>query len=170
MAFVGHPPSRWLRALLGGVAAAITLISCAPANTDTPAASNLSADRQQIEAAAGRIWDAVARADAAAILLEYADDAVILGPGGPAVKGRSALAPYLSELFKAVAFRDVLGAATDIDVSGNLGVETGTYSWTLVPFGGRPTMDEGKYLHVWARTPKGWKVVRYMANSDLASQ
>jgi ketosteroid isomerase-like protein len=106
---------------------------------------------------------------AAAILAEYADDAVILGPGGPAVQGKPALAPYLSGLFGTVAFRDVVGAPTDITVSGDLGVETGTYSWTLVPSGGSPAPDKGKYLHVWARGPTGWKVVRYMANSDIAA-
>lgn len=146
-----------------------SMTSCSSQQSPTVAASDSSADRQQIEAAAGRIWSAVAHNDAAAVLAEYADDSMILGGGSPAVKGKPAVAAALSGLFGSLSFRDVVGSPTDIAVSGDLAVETGTYAWTIVPTGGNPSDDKGKYLHVWARTPAGWKVTRYMANSDMPS-
>jgi uncharacterized protein (TIGR02246 family) len=130
-----------------------------------------AADRQQIEAAANRIWSAVAKNDAASALAEYADDAILLGPGSPMVHGKPAITKNITELFQTISFKDVHGGIADITVSGDLGVETGTYSWTLVPSSGSPIPDKGKYIHVWARSSDGtWKVLRYINNSDAAPQ
>jgi hypothetical protein len=80
------------------------------------------------------------------------------------------IAGQLTGLFAAVSFREVVGTVTDIMVSGELGVETGTYSWTIAPASGTPAPDVGKYMHVWKRQGNGtWKVVRYVVNSDTSA-
>jgi uncharacterized protein (TIGR02246 family) len=136
--------------------------------TTTDTQPDSTADRQQIQAAANRIWSAVAKTDAAGALAEYADDAILLGPGAPMVQGKPAITKNLTEVFRTVSFKDVNGGITDITVSGDLGVETGTYSWTVVPSSGSPVPDKGKYIHVWARSSDGsWKVIRYIINTDL---
>lgn len=92
---------------------------------------------------------------------------MLLGTGMATVRGKSAITEQLRGIFKAVSFREVVGTVTDVMVSGDLGVETGTYSWTIVPASGPPAADVGKYVHVWKRQANGaWKVVRYVVNSD----
>jgi len=150
--------------------------ACSQASQETPAASaNASPSasdqteaRRQIEAAAIGIWQAVARGDSAAILAEYADDALILGSGAPMLQGKPAVAKFLQGLFGGNTLRDVKGNVTDIMISGDLAVETGTYSMTVIPKNGTAVADNGKYIHVWKKSVDGsWKVVRYVPNSDI---
>ena len=150
--------------------------ACSPASNDTPAASaNASPSasdqteaRRQIEAAAIGIWQAVARGDSAAILAHYADDALILGSGAPMLRGKPAVAAFLQGLFGGNTLRDVKGNVTDIMISGDLAVETGTYAMTIIPKNGNAVADKGKYIHVWKKSVDGsWKVVRYVPTSDI---
>jgi uncharacterized protein (TIGR02246 family) len=150
--------------------------ACSQASQETPAASaNASPSasdqteaRRQIEAAAIGIWQAVARGDSAAILAEYADDALILGSGAPMLQGKPAVAKFLQGLFGGNTLRDVKGNVTDIMISGDLAVETGTYAMTVIPKNGNAVADKGKYIHVWKKSVDGsWKVVRYVPNSDI---
>jgi uncharacterized protein (TIGR02246 family) len=151
------------------VLAPVLLVVCVANCTTTTTQTDSAADRRQIETAASRIWSAVARTDAASALAEYAEDAILLGPGSPMVKGKPAITNNIAGLFRAVSFKDVSGGIADITVSGDLAVETGTYSWTVVTSSGSPMPDKGKYVHVWARSSDGtWKVIRYIVNTDLA--
>jgi uncharacterized protein (TIGR02246 family) len=150
--------------------------ACSQASQETPAASanaspsasNQTEARRQIEAAAIGIWQAVARGDSAAILAEYADDALILGSGAPMLQGKPAVAKFLQGLFGGNTLRDVKGNVTDIMISGDLAVETGTYAMTVIPKNGNAVADKGKYIHVWKKSVDGsWKVVRYVPTSDI---
>jgi uncharacterized protein (TIGR02246 family) len=159
--------TRLIRAQSFIVAAVVATAGCTPANAPAPP-RDAAADRQQIQAAANRIWSAVANGNAAAALAEYADDAILLGPGAAMLQGKPAITKAITETFQSVSFKDVSGKIVDIQVGGDLGVETGTYSWTIVPPSGGPMPDKGKYIHVWARSSDGaWKVNRYIINSDL---
>jgi len=166
---------RWLRRIAGVwiVALSLFVVACGqPSSTPAaPPAHDPNQDEAQIRAAAARIWAGVSANDAAAVLAEYADDAMLLGTGMATVRSKSAITDQLTGAFKAVSFREVVGTVTDIMVSGDLGVETGTYSWTIVPASGAATADVGKYVHVWKRQTDGaWKVVRYVVNSDMPAQ
>jgi uncharacterized protein (TIGR02246 family) len=152
----------------GTLALSLLIVACGqPSSAPAPPAHDPRQDEAQIRAAAARIWAGVAGNDAAAALAEYSEDAMLLGTGMATVRGKSAIAEQLTGIFKAVSFREVVGTVTDIMVSGDLGVETGTYAWTIVPASGAATPDVGKYVHVWKRQGNGaWKVVRYVVNSD----
>ena len=156
----------------GGLALSLLVVACCqPGSTPVPPAHDIIQDEAQIRAAAARLWAGVAGNDAASVLAEYSDDAMLLGTGMATVRGKSAIAEQLAGLFTAVSFREVVGTVTDVMVSGDLGVETGTYSWTIVPASGAPGPDVGKYVHVWRRQGDGtWKVVRYVVNSDTPAQ
>lgn len=137
------------------------------ANTST-AASGQAEARRQIETAALEIWQAVARGDSAAILAHYADDARILGAGAPMLEGKPAIAAFLQGLFAGNTLRDVKGNVTDIMISGDLAVETGTYAITIIPKNANAVADKGKYIHVWKKSAGGsWQVVRYAPTSDI---
>ena len=150
--------------------------ACSPASNDTPVASaNASPSasdqtdaRRQIEAAAIETWQAVARGDSAAILAHYADDAIVLGSGAPMLQGKPAVAAFLQGLFGENRLTDVKGTVTDIMISGDLAVETGTYAMTIIPRNGNAVADKGKYIHVWKKSVDGsWKIVRYAPTSDI---
>lgn len=134
----------------------------------SPSDSSQAEARRQIEAAAIEIWQAVARGDSAAILAHYADDALILGSGAPMLQGKPAVAAFLQGLFGGNTLRDVQGNVTDIMISGDLAVETGTYAMTIIPRNGNTVADKGKYIHVWKKSVgSSWKVVRYAPTSDI---
>jgi len=154
----------------------LELGACSPAGKETPAASantspsasDQTESRQQLEAAAIGIWQAVARGDSAAILAHYADDELILGSGAPILQGKPAIAAFLEGLFGGNTLRDVKGNVKDIMISGDLAVETGTYAMTITPKNGNAVADKGKYIHVWKKSLDGsWKVVRYVPTSDI---
>lgn len=161
------------------VVASIACGACSPASKEvpaasanaSPAASDESEARRQIQAAATGIWQGVARGDAAAILDHYADDAVILGAGAPMVQGKPAVAAFLQGLFDGNTLSDVHGDVTNVMIGGDLAVETGTYAMTITPKNGNPIADRGKYIHVWKKSAEGsWKVVRYVPTSDIPSR
>ena len=140
----------------------------APAVNRSTSASDETGARRQIEANANGIWQAVARADSAAVLAHYADDALVLGSGAPMVQGKPAVAAFLQNLFGGNTIRDVKGHVTDVMISGDLAVETGTYAMTIIPKDGSAVTDTGKYIHVWKKSVDGsWKVVRYVPTSDI---
>ena len=137
--------------------------ACSPASNDTRTDA-----RRQIEAAAIETWQAVARGDSAAILAHYADDAIVLGSGAPMLQGKPAVAAFLQGLFGENRLTDVKGTVTDIMISGDLAVETGTYAMTIIPRNGNAVADKGKYIHVWKKSVDGsWKIVRYAPTSDI---
>lgn len=141
---------------------AVASAAAAPAND--PAAV-----RQQIEEANARFKDAIARGDTAAMLANYADDAIMLGPGEPMVRGRDALARAFGGMLSQFTLRDATVSTEDVMVGGDLAVETGTFQWTMVPKagGGQEMTERGKYLTVWKRQADGsWKIVRDINNSD----
>lgn len=159
------------------IIASIACGACSPAANKAPAAaataspvvaSGQTEARRQIEAAALGIWEAVARGDAAAVLVHYADDALILGSGAPMLQGKPAVAAFLQGLFDGNTLSDVQGNVRDIMISGDLAVETGTYAMTITPKNGNAVADRGKYIHVWKKSVEGsWKVVRYVPTSDI---
>jgi uncharacterized protein (TIGR02246 family) len=154
----------------------VAFSACSPASNGAPAASASASPsasgqteaRRQIEAAAIRIWQAVAGGDSAAILAHYADDALILGSGAPLLQGKPAVAAFLNGLFGGNTLRDVKGNVTDIMIDGDLAVETGTYAMTIIPKNGDAVADKGKYIHVWKKSLDGsWKIVRSAPASDI---
>jgi uncharacterized protein (TIGR02246 family) len=101
-------------------------------------------------------------------LVHYADDALILGSGAPVLQGKPAVAAFLQGLFDGNTLSDVQGNVTDIMISSDLAVETGTYAMTITPKNGNAVADRGKYIHVWKKSAEGsWKVVRYGPTSDI---
>jgi len=168
--------AHYARCLSVLIIASIACGACSSASNEAPAASanasSLASDqteaRRQIQAAAIGIWQGVARGDAAAILVHYADDALILGSGAPVLQGKPAVAAFLQALFDGNTLSDVQGNVTDIMISSDLAVETGTYAMTITPKNGNAVADRGKYIHVWKKSAEGsWKVVRYAPTSDI---
>lgn len=100
------------------------------------------------------------------VATHYTEDAVVLPPNGPALKGREAITAYFSSFPPTskweTEYVDVMG-------SGDLAVAVGTYDITVAPPGQPEQPDQGKWIEVFRKQPDGhWKTVRDTFNSDLA--
>jgi ketosteroid isomerase-like protein len=96
----------------------------------------------------------------------YEKDATLLPPGGPAVKGREAIARYLAS-FGTVTHFDVTDE--EIGGSGDVAYIAGVYDMTFQVPGQTPVRDTGKYIEVWRRQPDGsWRCHLDTFNSDAA--
>lgn len=98
----------------------------------------------------------------------FADDAILLMPNAPAIRGRSAIVETNRQMLAALDVTDASFRTTDLLLSGDHAVETGVYTMTMVPSGGTAMSDTGKYVTVWHRQPGGeWKILRDIMNSSL---
>jgi ketosteroid isomerase-like protein len=115
------------------------------------------------------IWfDLYNKGDAAGVANLYAQDAILMPPGAPAVTGRAAIQTFLvtdMATTKKAGVTLKLGAFTGAGVAGDSGWISGT--WSATDASGA-TVDTGKYLEVSQRTGKVWAVTRDIWNSDKA--
>lgn len=100
-----------------------------------------------------------ARDASALVAAYYADEACILPPNQPIVKGRRAILRYWRGLFQ-LGLYDIKLKTHRIEASGDLAYEIGQWE---IAFHGRPK-SRGKHLLVFRRSRSGWKVVADMMN------
>ena len=159
--------------------AAMLLAACsAPPAKDAPNTSaatagaaqpNVAEVRATIEAANQRVIPAMLAGDAAGSVANYADSAVVMMTGMPMMKGRTAIEAGFKGMLDMMKLDAFSSATLDVQVSGDMAVETGTFKMTTTMKGAKPVTDVGKYLTVWQRQADGgWKVIRDMSNSDAA--
>ncbi|HEV2641773.1 MAG TPA: SgcJ/EcaC family oxidoreductase [Candidatus Elarobacter sp.] len=136
--------------------AAATSASAASTTTDRAAA------RKYIEDADAKWAAAENSGDAKTIAAMFADSGVGLYAGRPTLHGRDAIAKSSSDEFAKTKVSNTVFHTDDVLVSGDLAVETGTYSEMRTPKrGGKATAARGRYLTVWQKQSDGtWKVVR----------
>ena len=103
--------------------------------------------------------------DAAAVAAQYADDAILLPPGAPAVRGRPAILAYFTKDIsgsKAAGVVFNVNTKTDVGVSGNMGWESGTYTVTIKG----AVVEVGKFLSVSRKKDGKWHYIRDTWNAD----
>jgi ketosteroid isomerase-like protein len=119
--------------------------------------------RAAIEANNKKFAEASKKGDAATIAQIYATDAEAFPPNAELVKGRAAL----QQFWKGMLDSGVAAAETttrDVEVSGNLATESGTYVITAKD---GKVADKGKYNVVWKRIGGEWKIYRDIWNSSM---
>ena len=137
-----------------------------PGTLATPA-TDPAAVRRVIDSVNAVVVEALTKEDAATQSALYAPDGMVMMSSMPAWKGKADIETKLKEMYDGWDFKDVKLTVQDVDVAGDLAVETGTYSMTMVPKGAKAMADNGKYITVWKRQPDGsWKVYRDIMNSD----
>jgi ketosteroid isomerase-like protein len=101
-----------------------------------------------------RQYDAAAKArDAARLSSFYADDAMMLPPGEPIIKGRRAIEAAFAESLAATL--ESSGTPVASEVSGDLGYVMGTWRLTA----NDRSIRYGNYLEVWKRINGEWKII-----------
>ena len=151
---------RWRNAALGAAALAGAALLRTAAASGPPAISPEAA--AAISAANAQWLPAMKRADVAAIVAPYADDAVFVTAAGEAVRGRAAIA----ELYRA-RLTGIVISGGDIVSDGRVAATADlVYEWghawldrTLPD--GRHAHGGGPYLTVWRRDESGhWRIIR----------
>jgi ketosteroid isomerase-like protein len=103
-----------------------------------------------------------------AIVALYSDDAVVLPPGSPLVRGRAALQQFFTAATagaKSAGVSFAFGDVNDVGVSRNLAWHSGTY---FVKDKSGATVESGKYLEAWRKSGGKWRIVRDIWNADAA--
>lgn len=146
---------------------AVALAGCATTTQFDPAAEQarlLQRDRAWAEvASAGR--------DVDAITAYWSDDAVVIPPGQPEIRGRAALRAYVAGSLKIPGFR-IHWVSSDVHFSpdGRLAYMSGTNEVTVPGADGRPTTHRGRAITVWRRDADGlWRCVLDIWNEPPAA-
>ncbi len=113
-------------------------------------------------------WEAAAnRKDASSIAALYTEDALLMPPNAPAVRGRAAVEAFFKGLFDQGA-RDVKLVQIGAAGSGGSGYAAGTYEFTAGPVGTQAIHDKGKFITGMKRGADGkWLIAYDIFNSDL---
>jgi uncharacterized protein (TIGR02246 family) len=105
--------------------------------------------------------------DAAAAAALYADDAVLVLPGSPAIKGGKAIAEAIAGFLKDTKVTEFALTDTHSRTAGHLSAGWGHYKMTTVPkAGGAAHTETGTYCDVAAEKDGAWKYVSDHASAD----
>ncbi len=122
--------------------------------------SDISAIREAEKALA----EAFESSDLTAWVDSYTDDAIFVGPGVPAIEGRSAFldaVPQISISSMEIVADSTLGA-------GNFAATLGRVNWVSGPKSSDAPTRRRRFLIVWRREPDGrWRIARELLNEDV---
>jgi uncharacterized protein (TIGR02246 family) len=158
--------NRWsIGALSMCVVGALGFAACSSTPT-TPTAAPAAVDTRAADEAAIRsadaAWTKAAESkDIAGTTAVYADNAVLMAPGGPIATGKDAITKGWTGMMADKNFALSFGP-TKIEVakSGDLAYELGDYSLTLSDKKGKAQTSKGKYVVVWGKQADGgWKAL-----------
>ena len=122
--------------------------------------------RTTIEANTRHFIEAFNRGDAAAVANMYTVDARVLPPNAEMVEGRANIQKFWQGAITA-GFKMVSLDAINVETQGNIAVEVGTYTITVPGAGGVTTTDKGKYVVVWKREGRSWKLATDVYNTNM---
>ena len=129
------------------------------------AAPSTSADEAALRAQTASWEKAYNGGDAKGVAAQYAEDALLLPPGAPGVRGRATILEFFTKdvaASKAAGVVFVIDPKTDVGVSGAMGWESGTYKVTIKG----AVVETGKFLSVSRKKNGKWLYIRDTWNSD----
>jgi len=96
-----------------------------------------------------------------------ADDAVIMPPNEPALKGKAAIRAWYEQFVAQMHTSSLNITDREVLIGGDYATEIAAFEWALLPVaGGSPGIDRGSYIQVWRRQPDGrWLFSREVWNS-----
>jgi ketosteroid isomerase-like protein len=123
-----------------------------------------TSDISAIREAEKGLAEAFESSDRTAWVDSYTDDAIFVGPGVPAIEGRSAFldaAPQISISSMEIVAGSTLG-------TGDFAATLGRATWVSGPKGSDAPTVRRRFLMVWRREPGGrWRIAREMLNEDV---
>jgi len=98
--------------------------------------------------------EAYNRGDIAAVAALYTDDAVLMPPNSPMMRGRQAIQQFWEEA-RQMGLRDPTLRTIQLEERGDTAYEVGEYTLQIEMPGGELENDKGKYVVVWKQTADG---------------
>jgi len=95
----------------------------------------------------------------------FASDGSFMAPNHESAVGPKAIERKLRE-FGEAGYQDLRVDTTRVDYSGDMAMEVGRYSLSMVKESGAKVADRGKYLKVWRRLG-AWRIVADCWSSNL---
>ena len=134
-------------------------VSLGQTKGNTAPGSNI---RNAIEAASKGFAEALSKGDAAKIADMYEKGARVMPPNGPMlVQERQKIQEFWQGFINSGAKLSL--STSDVEAQGNVAIEVGTYEM-ISPDNKR---DTGKFVVVWRRHKKDWKLAHDIWNSDM---
>jgi uncharacterized protein (TIGR02246 family) len=149
---------------IAGCVIGLSLLSGACSDTPAPAADQKAIKDGEVTWASD--W---AAKDLDKIVSHYADDADVLNPDMPIMKGKDAIRAGLTGMLAdknlSLSFTTV---SAQVSKGGDLAYTEGTYSMTTTnPKTKRPVTETGKYVTVYKKQADGkWKAIEDINNAD----
>lgn len=103
--------------------------------------------------------------DVQGVAAQYAEDALVLPPGAPGVRGSAAILAFFTKDIagsKAAGVVFVINPKTEVGISGDMGWESGTYEVTVKG----AVVETGKFLSVSRKKDGTWRYLRDTWNAD----
>jgi uncharacterized protein (TIGR02246 family) len=110
--------------------------------------------RSAIEEVIAQFEKAANAKDAATIANMYTDDATLMPPGAPPIKGRNNIQQFWQSFMDAGA-GDVKLRVTEVNSFGDTAYEIGSFEAKLPNPQGGTVRGQGKYVVIWKRQPDG---------------
>jgi uncharacterized protein (TIGR02246 family) len=124
-----------------------------------------SAEERKIRALEVAMMNAGQEKGADGYMAFYAEDAVELPDGAPALVGKEAIRKTMEFLNDKNNRLMWTAKRVDVSASGDLAYTYGVYEFHSKDKEGRPTVEKGKYTTIWKKQNAGqWKVVLDMGN------
>ena len=129
-----------------------------------PTNAKLEEARKAIAASNEIYFQAFARGDSSIFIDRYAKDCWIMPPNAPALCGADAPSDFFKTAYTDSGLRN--GKFITIDVFGDGGEFVTEEGFWQSFDANNKTLDNGKFLVLWKKTPDGWKMFRDSWSSD----
>jgi uncharacterized protein (TIGR02246 family) len=123
-------------------------------------------DREAIRELRGRLRVSIVSGDAAAYAACFAEDAVLMHPDSPQVRGRTSIAEYVAAMFDAVSVPELDLSEVILDGDENFAFEVGSQHCVVDPV--MPGFKrERQHLHAYCRAADGaWYIAAAMSGNQ----
>jgi uncharacterized protein (TIGR02246 family) len=156
-------------ASLFGYGLALGLVCCRPAAPDNqePGQFSRREETEAITAVSDARAEAFRQGNASGIALHFTEDAVLMAPDQPALRGREAVEAYYQAIFDTY-LPDLSSSYEEVEVSGDLAFGRGFAEVVLVPKQGGDTLrSTAKYLNILKKQADGtWKTTHDIWNNN----
>ena len=129
-----------------------------------PAKAKVLTPAAQISANNKALGAALAAGDAVAIGKMYTKTAMLMPSGMPLQKGTKAITACW-QAFIGMGIKGAVLKSKEVEVLGSTAIEVGAYTLSVE---GGTVVDNGKYIVVWKKDGKEWKLHRDIFNTDRA--
>ena len=160
-----------MRKTLLFVPGSLLLLISAGCSTPPPApAVDIAAEQAKIRDAEATQMKGWAARDMDKILAYYADDATLMTPGEPAMKGKDAMRTALKAMVADPNLKlDFAAQRVEVATSGDVAFSQGTYTLVVTdPKTKKPVTDKGSYVTGYRKQADGsWKAVSDINTSEV---